>query len=320
MSRAPAPEPAASLVELVAAELDQPVPEGARRLAERARERHGGAARAVLFYGSCLRRRDDSEGVLDLYVLVDRYRTAYSSRWLALANALLPPNVFSLTLAEDGRTVRAKVAVLSLAHLRRGVSPRAFEPYFWARFAQPCALVACEDESTRRLVEDCLADAIRTFVRRAVVLVPERFTAADLWREGLRATYACEVRAERGTEAADSLYDFAPDRYAEATRRALAELPLREAGEPGAWRIALPARRRALGRAAWALRRPHGKSLFLLRILRNAVTFEGGVEYLAWKIERHSGRRIDPSWRERRFRLVALGRELWRQYRRGAFR
>ncbi len=324
MSPPPAGSPAGGLGELVAAELAQPVPEGARRLAERARARHGAAVRAVLFYGSCLRRRSDAEGVLDLYVLVDRYRPAYRSRWLAWANALLPPNVFSLELAHEGRTLRAKVAVLSLAHLRRGVSRRAFEPYFWARFAQPCALVWCEGQAARHEVEAALAEAIRTFVGRAVALVPERFTAADLWREGLRATYACEVRTERGPAAADSLYAFAPERYAEATRRAVAELGerllIREGAPPGTWRAALPAWRRLLGRAAWALRRPHGKALFLLRILRNAMTFEGGVEYLAWKIERHSGRRLDPRWRERRFPLAALGRELWRQYRRGAFR
>ena len=38
--------------------------------------RHGEAARAILFYGSCLRSGDDLDGLVDLYLLVDNYRAA----------------------------------------------------------------------------------------------------------------------------------------------------------------------------------------------------------------------------------------------------
>jgi hypothetical protein len=64
----------------------------------------------------------------------------------------------------------------------------------------------------------------------------------------------------------------------------------------------------------------HGSILFVLRILRNGLIFEGGVDYVMWKIERHSGVKVDRSWRERRFPLLGLGAELWRLYRRGAIR
>jgi hypothetical protein len=40
---------------------------------------------------------------------------------------------------------------------------------------------------------------------------------------------------------------------------------------------------------AWALRRACGKALNALRLAKAAFTFEGGADYLAWKIERHSG-------------------------------
>jgi len=39
-----------------------------------------------------------------------------------------------------------------------------------------------------------------------------------------------------------------------------------------------------------------------------------------WKVERHSGEKVDPTWREKRHRLIALGGEVWRLYRKGAFR
>jgi hypothetical protein len=323
-----ASEAATELAERIAAELASPVPGGATALAGAIRARHGDAVRGVLFYGSCLRRNDDREGVLDLYVLVDDYRRAYGtgaygSGLLAAVNALLPPNVFYIETRHGGRTVRAKYAVLSLADLARATSARTFEPYFWARFAQPCALVYAAGPEVTRSVVDALADAVRTFVRAGLPLAPERFDASELWTAMLRETYRCEVRAER-SGAADALVRFAPDRYAAVTRLALAGLPVAARTGPdeaeGRFRAELSPRDRRLGRVLWRLRRAVGKTLFLLRLLRNALIFEGGVDYIIWKVERHSGSTVDPSWRESRFRLFALGAEVVRQYRRGAFR
>ena len=55
-------------------------------------------------------------------------------------------------------------------------------------------------------------------------------------------------------------------------------------------------------------------------MLRNGLIFEGGVDYVLWKIERHSGVAIDQAWRRRRYPLLALGQEAWRLYRARAFR
>ena len=88
--------------------------------------RHGQAAQGVLFYGSCLRSGDDLDGLVDLYLLVDSYRNAYSGRLAALLNALLPPNVFYLEREFEGQTVRTKYAVLSLADFHKGTSKRGF--------------------------------------------------------------------------------------------------------------------------------------------------------------------------------------------------
>jgi predicted nucleotidyltransferase len=313
----------AELVRFISEELDRPVGAGAARLAERVREIHGGAVKAILFYGSCLRRKDDFEGVLDLYVLVDRYRDAYRNPLLVILNTLLPPNVFYVETETGGRTVRAKYAVLSRRRLVRSTSRRAFESYFWARFAQPCALVYASEPAVRAEVAGALAEAVVALVRHGVPLAPERFRAAELWTATLRETYRSEVRAERGGAPAD-LYGAAPGRYDEVARLALPLLgyPVSAetvAGETG-WAVRVPAWERRLAPWLWALRRVHGKVFFLLRLLRNGLIFEGGLDYLLWKIERHSGVKVDPSWRKRRFRLLAAGAEIWRLYRRGAFR
>jgi hypothetical protein len=268
-------------------------------------------------------RRSDDEGLLDLYVLVDSYRTAYNSRWLALLNTVLPPNVFYLETRVGDQTIRAKYAVLSLAHLSRSTSRATFEPYFWARFAQPCALVYAADSAVARQVSEVLAEAVVTFVEHGTVLVPERFAAPDLWKTTLRETYRCEVRAERAVAPVD-LYESAPERYTSVTQLAIPAVSYSVAAETVAdelhWTASVPNWRRRIAPWTWRLRRLHGSTLFVLRILRNALIFEGGVDYVIWKIERHSGVEVDRSGRNRRFRLLGLGAELWRLYRRGAIR
>ncbi|MDP8994613.1 MAG: hypothetical protein M3N07_06500, partial [Pseudomonadota bacterium] len=79
---------------LVAAELAAPVDPRVAAMAEALAARYPGAARAVLFYGSCLRERQLEGLMLDFYLIVSGYRDAYGKRWLAAANRLIPPNVF----------------------------------------------------------------------------------------------------------------------------------------------------------------------------------------------------------------------------------
>lgn len=310
------------LVAFIAEELARPVSAGAHAVTDGLRALYPQAARGILFYGSCLRRSDD-EGLLDLYVLVDRYRTTYESRWLALLNTVLPPNVFYFETRLGEKTIRAKYAVLTLSDLARATSRRTFEPYFWARFAQPCALVYAAEPGVTRQVSEALAEAVVTLVEHGTALVGEHFTTSDLWQTTLRETYRCEVRAERAGAPVD-LYRASPERYDEITRLALPALPYPVSSQTVSgetqWTVQVPTRRRRIAPWAWRVRRVHGSILFLLRLLRNGLIFEGGVDYVIWKIERHSGVKVDRSWRNRRFPLFGLGAELWRLYRRGAIR
>jgi len=305
-------------------ELRQPVPAGAMALVTRLRERYGSALRGVLFYGSCLRRNEDQESLLDLYALVDDYRSAYRRRRLAWLNRLLPPNVFYLEASSDGRTVRCKYAVLALRDLGRLTSAATFEPYFWARFAQPCALVYAADDDTRQTVVAALARAIVTFVRRGVPLVAPRFDSRVLWVTTWRATFGAELRPER-PGAVEILYGCAPDRYERVTLLALAALPypvtpVATVDGRVVFEAPLSAGACRRARSVWVLRRAHAKVRFLLRLLRNSLIFEGGVDYVLWKIQRRSGVEVDRTWREKRHPLLALGAEAWRLYRAGAFR
>ena len=103
-----------SVKSIVAAELAQAVGPAAAELARSIRQRHAKGAVAVLFYGSCLRQpdRDLADALLDFYLLVDDYRAAYDQAWLAVANRLLPPNVFYCEADWQGGRLRAKYVVI----------------------------------------------------------------------------------------------------------------------------------------------------------------------------------------------------------------
>ncbi|HYD48976.1 MAG TPA: hypothetical protein VEB21_11540 [Terriglobales bacterium] len=309
--------------QLIAAELRQPVPHGAGVLAERVRALLGEGVRAILFYGSCLRTQNDQHSLLDFYVFVDRYRSYTTPLWASL-NQLLPPNVFYFETREGDKTYRLKYAVVSLDDLDRLTSSRSWQPYFWARFAQPCALVYAADEAAERRVAAACVRSLHTFIEAVLPLLPATFSARQLWQVGLSNTYRTELRSEP-PGAAPQLYDQAPQRYEAVTRAAIAELPYPHRSDDGSAAagqitVEYPEERRAAARRLWQLRVVEGKTLFLLRILKNWCTFEGGVEYVMWKIERHSGVKADPRWKEKRIRLFAVATEAWKAYRKGGFR
>jgi len=285
--------------------------------------RHGPAARGILFYGSCLRTGDDLDGLVDLYLLVDSYRKAYSDRITAVLNALLAPNVFYLEREFEGQTVRTKYAVLSLADFQKGTSRRWFHSYLWARFCQPTALLYARDDEVTQLVLKGLAQSVLTFMHRVLPRVPSDFNARQMWRRGLELSYRAELRAERPEKRA-RLFDTAPDYYEKITRIAMNAVvfpvEIVNSTDGISYRVRIPARVRFLSRLTWGLRSIQGKLLSALRLLKAIATFEGGVEYILWKIERHSGLTVDIEPRLRRRPLLAMWVLSWRLYRRGGFR
>jgi predicted nucleotidyltransferase len=292
-------------------------------LMEAARARHGDAVQAILFYGSCLRSGDHRDGMVDLYVIVDRYRKAYRSRYWALLNKMLPPNVFYIETHSGARVVRAKYAILSMADLKRGTSHQWFHSYLWGRFAQPAALVYACSPQVADVVHRALSQAVLTFLGRVIPRLPARFSVEELWLKGLTLSYRTELRAERPEKMA-ALFHSAPDYYARVTDAALPALPfgVESVGESDErlyrTRISSPVRLRS--RLGWALRTLQGKVLTILRLLKGAFTFTGGLDYILWKIERHTGVTVEVPPKLEHHPILALCVLSWRLYRKGAFR
>ncbi|MEA3003017.1 MAG: hypothetical protein QOH81_1805, partial [Sphingomonadales bacterium] len=213
---------AESLTDLVAAELAEPVDPRVAAMAAAIAASYPGAARAVLFYGSCLRERQLEGLMLDFYFIVSGYRAAYGRSWLTPANRLIPPNVFPFEQAG----LAAKYAVLSEADFARECSLEARSVSVWARFAQPSRLVWVADEEARRRAAAAVADAPVTLFRMTLPVVdpPER-----IWERGFELTYAAELRAERSGKSA-SLVASDPERYRRFTSAELAEIAARAGG------------------------------------------------------------------------------------------
>lgn len=311
----------------IARELDTPLPEPVLAFAAELRRRHGSAVSAVVFYGSCLRKRT-TEGVLDFYVIVDDYRLAYRSRALALANALLPPNVLYHEWLHEGERLRAKYAVLSARDFPRLASPRRVDCRVWARFSQPAALAFVRDEQVRRLVVQVAVRSCLTLVARAASVLAgrgerRRFTSEELFLTGFRETYRAELRAER-PETVQEVHDACADRY-----RAVAGLALRilaERGEfvlrqtPDGFETLTPAVRRWRAGLSWRVRRPLAKLLAIAGLLKTAFTFGDWVPYVIWKVERHTAVRLEVTERQRHHPLIFGWPVVWRVLRQGIYR
>ncbi|MFL6732344.1 MAG: hypothetical protein ACJ8EP_08365 [Sphingomicrobium sp.] len=280
---------------LVAEELAQPVDPRVSAMATAIAAKHGTASRAVLFYGSCLRESQLEGLMLDFYLIVSDYRSAYEKSWLAAANRLIPPNVFYF---EHGGLV-SKYAVLSETDFHRLNGPETSNVSVWARFAQPSRLVWAADSPARDRAVDAVSRAAPTLI--AAARPDPREKPLALWRRAFALTYSAELRAERAARAS-SVVDLEPGRYERFTAPVLeAAVTMRPRG-------------------SWARRRIEGKSLTILRLAKASLTFAGGAEYIAWKINRHAGTDIKLKPWQRRHPLLAGLSLLPRLLRSGAVR
>jgi hypothetical protein len=318
----PSPSPNSSALETeVERELWQPVPAGLDDFAAHLRKREGGAAiAAILFYGSALRARSTGEGVVDLYCLVDDLRAFYGGRRvLAAAGAILPPNVSYEVVETPEGAIRAKVAVMSAAQFRRAVR-QGRGMSIWARFCQPAVLCFARDAEASVAVRSSVADAVATAARWAVRLRSEAAeTPKQLWTGLFRFTYRTELRAE-GPDRAGLIFDHDATRYERILGPALRASGIDYEGRGARIQPSISAvspGRRWLELIAWSAL---GKTLSILRLCKAAFTFADGVDYLCWKIERHSGHRLVLTPWQRRHPLLAGPFVAWRLWRQGVLR
>jgi hypothetical protein len=306
------------LLDLIGQESAGPPPPPAQAVVAALAAHGGDNIAAILFYGSNL-RSGDVEGVLDFYVLVDSLSRWHRSRPLALATRLLPPTVEFWEVPWQGHVLRAKVAVLRADQFAHAVRPTSLDTTIWARFAQPVILAFARDSITCHATLSALAGAVATAARWAVLLGPASGTPRHFWEALFRATYAAELRVEKG-ERGVSLVEHAEARYAALLQPALTAAGISFQVDREIVTPALTDAQRRNGQSAWGRRRSVGKLLNIARLVKAAFTFKGGVDYIVWKIQRHSGVKLDLTPWQRRHPILSAPLILYRLRRLGAIR
>lgn len=273
------------------------------------KEEYADSIQAIVFYGSCMRERNYQNAVLDFYVVVDSYSNAYQKWWPSLLNKLLPPNVFFIQVDVAGQVYQAKYAIVSHPDLVRATSKRVFHSYFWARFAQPFALTFVEHERIRQWLVDIQEQAVTTLITKVHCMLPSACSSKELWTQAFRLTYAAELRAESTSRAA-TIYLNDSSYYDGVTAAIQGQLFNMQSGKSNKF----------LCRIEWRLRIWLGKFLSVARLLKATFTFTNGLEYIAWKIKRHTGETVIITNRLRKFPWIFCWPLLWRLLRSGKVR
>ncbi len=285
------------------------------------KQRFGDSLDAILLYGSCLHTTDLAEGVADFYVLVDDYQNAYAEHYLRFFNRVLPPNVFYLEVNYQEKIYRSKYAVLTTSHFEKAASDW-FHPYIWARFAQPSRILSARDKIIRQRINTALAQSVVKFLRTTLSAQPENTLPVEaIWTNGLMLTYAAELRTEKQTRA-QKLTQLSLNDYTRLTAAALPALQdmMERSESQHCYHIHSTRFKNNLTKFQWWLRRWQGRILSILRLGKATLTFRDCADYAAWKIERHTGVRIEVTPMLRRHPILLGYKIIWKLFRRGIVR
>jgi len=288
-----------------------------------------GSLEAAIFFGS------RSSGVAttaasayDLMLICDRPRLFYqamhragflgrSPRLLGLLDPFLPPTQIRLTRGEW----LVKASVLSTTAIQRATSDRRGDQFVAGRLFQDVHVVWARDAGSAATIGEVIGSARRITLGWVAPDLPERFDAPQYVRQLLRTSFRFELRPET-TGRADALFE------AQASRL----VPMFEDVLKG---LASENRLQGRGAGVYSLVRPVSDGEALRRRMfmewsrvratarwpKHAVTFDGWLDYILRKAERHSGETIVLTPMERRFPLLLLWpkafRFLMRQRRKG---
>ena len=313
----PSPERFNRVRAIIAAEQAATPPPRATDMADAIRTKHGDTVQAFVFYGSGLREADNIEKMLDYYVLTQSYKDVHGATPKAFASFLLPPSVHFLESTDAaGQPMSSKYSIVSLPAFERRVTGSAREPMIWARFSQPCLIMACQSEDLRERLISALAKAVIHFADEAAPLMAGKMTPRAFWARALAESYRTELRAERPLERASEIVERYGPRY-----DALGAALFGAVDEDGM--IDLPPASsisKQATRLKWATRRWVGKPATALRVLKAAFTFDGGLDYVLHKLKSHSDVAIDVTPHQRRHPILWSPVLAWKLWRRGAFR
>ncbi|HQZ18528.1 MAG TPA: hypothetical protein PLD86_16770 [Vicinamibacteria bacterium] len=221
---------------------------------------------------------------------------------LGLLDGLLPPT--QIRLVHGAGLVKA--SVLSLAAFQRATSAARRDQFVAGRLFQDVHVVWVGSPEAARQVEDAIDSARRVTLDWVAPDLPARFSASEYVRQLFRTSFRFEVRPETGGRA-DALFDAQAGRLVPAFEGVLKDLVASgrlRATEDGAFSLPGPPPRGQILRRRLYLEWSRVRAT--ARWPKHAVTFDGWLDYIIRKAERHSGETIVLTPLERRFPLILL--------------
>jgi len=293
-------------------------------LAEALREVAGSSIQGIVFFGS--HRSGAAPGSFsahDLFVVTTDDLSFYRAlrkagrlrrgpRLMAALNAWMPPSQLAFRQEHEGEARLAKCAVMSGPAFQRETSEGRRDHFCCGRLFQPAEILYAADAVARELLSSGLTSAVRETYRWVRPWLPARFDVGDYCRTALQVSMAGEVRPERGGRC-EALWEAERAELGPAVSELLAQLAA--AGELAAEADGAYTLRRRVGsleRVRWRLYFARSKLRATLRWVKHTVTFDGWLDYILRKVERHGGGKMALGRWERRWPLLLLWPRLLR--------
>ncbi|TDJ32972.1 MAG: hypothetical protein E2O56_04385 [Gammaproteobacteria bacterium] len=265
---------------------------------------------ATVFFGSHLLGTSPGQhSAADAFFVVDDYRRFYQGArtiingWppmMAALNRALPPNVVYLPGPVSGGV---KAFIISARDFRRAMGSRAKDHFCRGRLSQQVAVVHARDRSTARRMDDLLAQARRQTLEWVPVYASAPFDVSEFCKTMLRVSYGAEVRPEspdRVDEVFASERDILTRLYQAVLDTGATDGKLLRDGT-GFRRAVDPTWR---DRMRWRVYFARSKIRATLRWAKYVLTFSGWPRYIAHKLERRTGIRIELTDAQMRWPLL----------------
>lgn len=225
-----------------------------------------------------------------------------SPNLLAVLDRLLPPT--QIRLVREPWLVKA--SVLSFAALDRATSPQRKDQFIAGRLFQDVHVVWAASPSHAGRVAATIQSARKVTLEWASPDLPPSFGPSEYLRQLFRTSFRFEVRPEnRGrADALSSAQAVRLEPIFESVLRSLAEEDqLRPVGE-GRYALIGPVSRRESRRRRIFMEWSRVRAT--ARWPKHAITFDGWLDYIVRKAERHSGETIVLTPLERRLPFIFL--------------
>ena len=273
--------------------------------------------RTVLLFGSRLvQASPDRFSAYDLVLVVENYRGFYdalaraglsrrSPALQAVLNRLLAPNVVAFAPEGWNDGPVAKIMVLEPAAVARALSRRAPDHFLKGRLVQRVALLHARDDAASDWMAGLVTDARHDILRWAGPFLGKSFTPAEAALVMLQVSYRGEVRpeaADRVLDVFESQRPFLPDVLSRVLADAADAGELTRVGR--SYQFVRPPR----ARESWSVRLYFARSKVraTARWLKHVVTFDNWLDYIARKVERRTGTRVEITPWERRLPYLLL--------------